>query len=341
MDTRSALWIGLRRRRTSLLDRSLLKDSSSRRRTFAAALQQFEEQMTAANVVSAATRPINLYYTLVQAGLAISAAHTPGQFSFDKHGLTVADMGSSVPAVCIRRHGHGAFQVVAAATASPQIAGTVTLGSLWMSIPELSEDVPLEGVPYRPALTVIPHRFHSRSGYVQGALGTLEAQLHAQLCANGKMPVEAERAEWLAHVRVNYPTLRDASLPTDVGETFREVRPGRFTVDITCPAADTTEQAQFLDTLAPLYRFEAHRWARPSVEAASEPPSPLMSWWLLLYSFSMLARYQPRMWLEALDIDKSPNAAALEHALDEALEVLPHLVLEGLDQHPLLLRAPL
>ncbi|MFF3819639.1 YaaC family protein [Streptomyces bluensis] len=53
-------------------------------------------------------------------------------------------------------------------------------------------------------------------------------------------------------------------------------------------------------------------------------PTPLMSWWLLLYSFSMLSRYQPRTWSEALDADKSSSAAALEYALDIALEVVPH-----------------
>ncbi|MEV7394602.1 MULTISPECIES: YaaC family protein [unclassified Streptomyces] len=66
-----------------------------------------------------------------------------------------------------------------------------------------------------------------------------------------------------------------------------------------------------------------------------------MPWWLILYSFSTLARYQPRKWSEALDVDKSPSAAALEYCLEIALEVNPHLVLEGLDQEPVLLAEPL
>ncbi|CAM5598061.1 putative protein OS=Streptomyces fumanus OX=67302 GN=GCM10018772_24650 PE=4 SV=1 [Streptomyces fumanus] len=66
-----------------------------------------------------------------------------------------------------------------------------------------------------------------------------------------------------------------------------------------------------------------------------------MSWWLILYTFSMLARYQPRKWSEALDVDKSANAAALEYALEITLEVIPHLVLEGLDQEPVLLARPM
>lgn len=46
-----------------------------------------------------------------------------------------------------------------------------------------------------------------------------------------------------------------------------------------------------------------------------------MSWWLIPYTFSMLARYQPRKWSEALDIDKSPNMAARESALIPAVDV--------------------
>ena len=55
----------------------------------------------------------------------------------------------------------------------------------------------------------------------------------------------------------------------------------------------------------------------------------------------MLARYQPRKWTDALDIDKSPDAAAPEYALNTALEVIPHLVLEGLSQTPIPLSKPL
>ncbi|WP_408995911.1 YaaC family protein [Streptomyces europaeiscabiei] len=53
---------------------------------------------------------------------------------------------------------------------------------------------------------------------------------------------------------------------------------------------------------SPAYRFIADRFLRPSSEPAKVPPTPLVSRWLLLYSFSMLTRYQPRKWSEALDV---------------------------------------
>lgn len=60
-----------------------------------------------------------------------------------------------------------------------------------------------------------------------------------------------------------------------------------------------------------------------------------MTWWLLLYVFSMISRYRPAKWIKLLDLDKSKHAVPLQFALQEAITVLPHLVLEGLDNRPL------
>jgi hypothetical protein len=62
-----------------------------------------------------------------------------------------------------------------------------------------------------------------------------------------------------------------------------------------------------------------------------------MTWWLLLYSFSMLARYFPEKWVTMLNLDESPYAVSLQYACEEALAVIPHLVTEALDGEPLLL----
>jgi hypothetical protein len=96
------------------------------------------------------------------------------------------------------------------------------------------------------------------------------------------------------------------------------------------------------DKMAPEYRYRAERYLRPAVGAdGSAPPSPLMIWWLLLYSFSILARYESRRWAQLLDLDGSGAAVLIEYALEEALTVIPHLILEALDKEPLLLAKPL
>jgi hypothetical protein len=71
------------------------------------------------------------------------------------------------------------------------------------------------------------------------------------------------------------------------------------------------ELRSFFDKIAPPYLYEVDRALRPGIGASRDaPPSPLMTWWLLLYSFSTLARYEPRRWVAMLDLDKSNAAAA-------------------------------
>ncbi|NUK49594.1 hypothetical protein HRW14_04655 [Streptomyces lunaelactis] len=347
MDGTTAIRVGLRHRRTSLTNKTKLKDSASRRKTFAAALQQFEEQMSAAKVVSAATRPINLYYGLVQAGLAMTAAHVPGTWTFNKHGLKILDMEPDIPDVAVRPDGVGAFQAVSDATGSERTTDSITIGSLWNSIPELTE-APLAGMRSDPAVTFIADSQTSVQGEVV-RWSTNSAPpaeyLRASVCVNEEMPASADRKAWLAAFLPKYPGLHGAQLWGNEEDAFSEIRSRRFSVEFCWPATKRDmEKADidgFFDSRAPAYRFNADRFLRPSFEPAKAPPTPLMSWWLILYSFSMLARYQPRKWSEALDVDKSSSAAALEYALDIALEVIPHLVLEGLDQEPLLLAKPM
>jgi hypothetical protein len=137
IDDVSMTWFRLRERRASLRSRSRLADSAGRRQTFAAAMQQFEEQFAAAKVVTAYTRPLNLYYGLAQAGMAIAAAHAPDPWSFSRHGLTLTDRSGEVATMMVKPEGEGGFQKIAATTGSPVIFGPVSLGALWASLPSL------------------------------------------------------------------------------------------------------------------------------------------------------------------------------------------------------------
>jgi hypothetical protein len=66
-----------------------------------------------------------------------------------------------------------------------------------------------------------------------------------------------------------------------------------------------------------------------------------MTWWAMLYTFSVLSRYHPREWAAALNIDKSEASALLEYCLELALDVVPQLVIDALDGKPTLLGRPL
>lgn len=65
-----------------------------RRDTYAALLQQFDDLMTAASAVGPVTRPLPLYYAVLQAGKAIAAAWIPGDdWPARGHGLIEDDTG--------------------------------------------------------------------------------------------------------------------------------------------------------------------------------------------------------------------------------------------------------
>ncbi len=92
-----------------------------------------------------------------------------------------------------------------------------------------------------------------------------------------------------------------------------------------------------MKVVAPQYRFSDRQWCRPAV-ARGTLLSPLMTWWAVLYALSMVARYEPAAWVDSLDIDNSGLAVPLEGLLAEALEVVPHLILEALQATPFLLQ---
>jgi hypothetical protein len=241
----------------------------------------------------------------------------------------------------------GAFQAVSDATGSERTTDAVTLGALWNSLPELAE-IPLEGTNDIRAVELLgDHRTSTEATDVWSADHIAESSefLCATVWVNEKMPSLPNRIAWLQDFMTKYPGLEGSEPWGGEEEAFREARARRFSVELCWPVPkkgmQTGEIAEFFDARAPFYRFNEDRHLRPAFEPGKAPPTPLMSWWLLLYSFSMLARYQPRQWTDALDIDKSPDAAALEYALDIALEMIPHLVLEGLRQTPILLSKPL
>ncbi|MFI7075297.1 YaaC family protein [Micromonospora sediminicola] len=307
----------LRKRRTSLASKTLLSSSSSRRGAFSAAMQQFEELMAASAAVGPASRPITLYYATAQAGLAVAAAHKTDPWSFSKHGLKPYNVRSSVADISIGPEGSGAFQFVAEATGSPLLHSPVTFGRLWSSIPDLA-DAPLS--PAAPqALLIQPDRY---------APGTA-----ATVIVPRQNPGRENFAAHLSKILAGYPGIEGFAV---VSDSYREIRESRWVADIRW-----NREVDF-DRVAPEYRHHDDRFLRPSVNGeGNHPPSPFMTWWVMLYAYSMLSRYHPREWTAALNIDKSPAAHLLEYSLDLALDVIPHLVMDALDGTPTLFAKPL
>ena len=349
MDETTVMWFKLRERRASLLNSSELQDNRPRQQTFAAAMAQFEEQMTAAKIVSPATRPLNLYYGLAQAGMAIAAAYAPGQWSFSGHGLKLLDTEPDLAEIQVRPDGDGGFQRVAAVVGSNQIAEPVSIGSLWNSLPDLVDFAALSGSARPEVLRVTPD---PGLPSFMGVLGRPAQTFYSGPAAvrvrvKAAIPDSSDLDSWVRELMKHYPALRnwkiDASeWPIDNVHTGDEIflkmwLPGSAAER----SMSASEMSAIIDTVAPEYRYRVERYVRPSVEGIDKPaPSPLMTWWLLLYSFSMLARYQPRKWVRLLDLDKPGCAASLQLCLEVALSAIPHLVLEALDREPILLPKP-
>jgi hypothetical protein len=104
---------------------------------------------------------------------------------------------------------------------------------------------------------------------------------------------------------------------------------------------DAAGQKRALDTVAVEYRrrdetgmLGSTYFMRPGIEPGVPPPSVLMTWWMLLLALSSCARYHPRIWAKALDVDGSPIAVSLERCLDFAVVRVPELIRVALDGPP-------
>jgi hypothetical protein len=92
--------------------------------------------------------------------------------------------------------------------------------------------------------------------------------------------------------------------------------------------ASPDEREQKLEQIAPHWSGD-DRVLVPRL-AGKDLLSPLMLWWLLLFGLSIVARYEPELWIRELDVNTSRLAVPMEAALDVALEVLPEWILAEL-----------
>lgn len=279
--------------------------------------------MAAAENTGPAAQPLPLFYALSQAGRAIVAAR--GGRAHRTHGLTVPNPDVARPllsAEVVFQDQPGQFQAVAEALGSPGLSAPVELGALLASMPELDENL-LPDAQYPRPLAVWP----DESEY---------AWLHQD-----NIPVRVVFAEDVrtsldvAAMLDRYPAARERCVLIQAETMLREMprhpTPTGMGVNVLWIG-----EGGGLDNGAPEYRWRGRRWLRPALVGSEEPPTPLLTWWALLFSLSMLARYHPVAWIEALNPNTSPIAVALENAMSEALEAVPHLVLEAIIKEPVL-----
>jgi hypothetical protein len=298
-----------------------------RRATYGAALQQCDELMTAARAVSAVSRPIPLYYSIHQAGKAIAAAWAHDDWKAAGHGLgqdrsAEALWNSDVLLFRVRPQGHGVFGAVASLLGGSGLTGSVELGALWSALPEI--EPPPEG-RWPRALPV----------YTESSL-TLSGNSSP---FRGYVPVHAltvGSATALNSLLAAYPHAAGAAAEGDDTRLVMDVTPEGPSASVMWPMpevqAETDElnwaemHKAYVSERLPSYLRTEEFWLVPPVGNGSDQLRPVLLWWVLLHGLSLLARYEPAAWREALDLDFSPIADPLANLLEQALEIVPDLL---------------
>lgn len=292
----------------------------NRARVYRAALNQFEELVRAAQEIGPSSRPLPLFYAVAQAGRAIVAARGgPDHYG---HGLRLGDpqadpLETQVIPATQKRLGH--FQAVVQAIGSPALLRPAAIGALIASLPELA-DVLLMRDEWPMALAVFERPTHVPTPGWTAITIEVEDSVHT----------------WadLEQIIANYPTAKG-----HIGEAKQVMAMARLPTYTTLAGLGTGVLLRGgpgeLDAAAPQYRISGRRWLRPAISGAI-PPTPLMTWWAVLYALSMYARYHPAEWVAALDVDSSEAAVTLERTMNRALDALPQLVLSEMVEAPFL-----
>lgn len=310
-----------------------------RRAVYVAALEQAEQLFRSAGGSDVASRPLTVFYGLSQAGRALAAASPKawaGDWELIGHGLQTPDLTKPLPKVPVVQFGSdkSSFIRLSKLLGSPPIPAKgsgqdpVTVEDLWDAIPE-AQSWPVRPDPdRRPVLCVCsalhpdPHPLATVS--VVGFPSWVDDP--AARAANFRTYMAAfPHAAGYSVVHTRSQDREEPDLdPADGG--LRAIMHWETGID-----RATAEQryARLLEFVTP---YNDDLYLTPVIGGNTEPMHPLMSWWALLFTLSMLARYQPGDWTAMIDVNASPHAVPLEALLDAALVAVPRLVYSTLRQ---------
>lgn len=172
-------------------------------------MQQFDDLMTAATVIGPVSRPLPLYYAVLQAGKAIAAAWTPGDgWRAGGHGLAEDDPAEWQDILHFRvkpsrskKWGTGTFGAVAEKLGPARLMERVELGALWSALP--GANLPPSYGSWPLALPFQPVYFD------RGRDFTIRAH-RGYLYLRGQATVDD--AESISHVLARYPDAAGARL---------------------------------------------------------------------------------------------------------------------------------
>ncbi|MFI1956240.1 YaaC family protein [Streptomyces xinghaiensis] len=315
-------------------------NTGSRRKTYSAALEQLEQMFRAAAVVDPATRPLQVFYGLSQAGRAIAAAawSVKGEdWRLDSHGIKTTGFHLPFPHIEIRTDPpgtRGSFVKVSEVLDSPVWEmDPVRLEDLWDLLPP----------NLRYPLTT---RDRMTPLYVdEMSIGTHEHPLlSAAVCDIPDRVIDAGTREALADFLTAYPAVAkhesyvttgtltlSSDAPPDYGSRYKHGG-GELVINWEMPQG-SAPQDQRLEYLRAMTRgYAGGRYFLPILPLMKRELHPLMAWWAVLYALSMLARYEPATWVKLISIDDSQHAVPIERLLERAINHLPVLIADTISE---------
>jgi hypothetical protein len=290
-----------------------------------------QKHLSTSTTVGFAARPLTLFYALSQAvrGIAAAAVSEP-DWQPRAHGATQRD-GESVVSASIEVKQIGSLPLLSAALNAPRLTGSIRLAAAWSALPNLAK-LPIDrampcalgvqlsemdaDVAGRARVWVSNLPYHLRNASVEDLTRELEHYPTPLGCGRPALLNDKSKLYWGFEdtLAVDWPVERvPESGPNDTSTRIRNIR----------------AIYEGFERIA-LRQPDGSRWLIPSIDDDEHIPHPLQAWWLVLFSLSTFARYQPAEWREALDVDRSQVAVSLEHALDVALTALPELIFQAL-----------
>jgi hypothetical protein len=306
--------------------------------TYVFALEQAEQMFRAAATVGPPVRPLLLFYGLSQAGRAIAATAdgTLSDWQLKGHGITAVNLTGSLADIligCDKVGSTGSFTRLSELLNSPlwDKRSRVPLKIFWDSIPEnrfarIADDhdrrTPLavdhRSLYYEHQLASVPvFPFPPEVISAKDGRHALEEYLSAFPTATGydsyvtngsdmsAVPAFAPHVDGWGELHMNW-----------LVDQGRICSPDKQTAHISSITRPYLGSSYFF----------------PGISESNQSLHPLMAWWAVLFTLSMLARYEPSQWGSYVNVNQSHVATMLEDLLAAAIHVMPRLIAEAIDQ---------
>lgn len=313
--------------------------TGNRSRIFDAALEQAEQLFKAAESVGIQSRPLLVFYGLSQAARAINAAAVTvsnNDAKLSGHGITVPDLEAAanhpLSSLVVVPQNSGAFVQVAALLRSSSLAGKPCLGEVWGVLPGV-ELFPLPGSVACGALHVIEKEIPGSRLCVE--LRPLPSELMHVATPEQIRGVEVSMDDWenerarIITYLERYPSLGPFEFLDPNGPArLYSGGGGTSRVAICWELGPGVDREDALNHRTVVYR--GNRLALPSLGPELLPVHPLISWWAILFTLSMLARYEPSAWSSCISVGRSADAVPIEVLLEDALDALPETIYDAI-----------